>query len=214
MIEGVLLNYHDITMRKELERLDRELESIIDVIGAVTEMRDPYTAGHQRRVAQLATAIARDLGMSAPDVADVRVAGLMHDVGKMSVPAELLSKPHGLTRIEFDLVRGHAAAGYEIISSANMPEPIPSLVHQHHERIDGSGYPLGLHGDQLLPGSTVLMVADVAEAMMSHRPYRAALGREVALAEIERGAGSVYDRGVAESCVRVFRDDGFEFTEE
>jgi PAS domain S-box-containing protein/putative nucleotidyltransferase with HDIG domain len=214
IIDGVLLNYHDITERKALERLGRELDSIIDVIGAVTEMRDPYTAGHQRRVAELATAIASDMGMSASEIADVRVAGLMHDVGKMAVPAELLSRPRRLSTIEMGLVRGHAAAGYEIISSAKMPYPIADLVHQHHERCDGSGYPAGLHADDLLPGSTVLMVADVAEAMMSHRPYRPALGLDIALAEIADGSGSRYDADVSRSCISIFREQDFAFAEE
>jgi PAS domain S-box-containing protein/putative nucleotidyltransferase with HDIG domain len=213
LIGGVLLNYHDISERRQLERLGKELRSIIDVIGSVTEMRDPYTAGHQRRVSELATAMAIDLGMSEAEVADVRVAGLMHDVGKMSVPAELLSRPCRLSPLEFDVVRAHAEAGYEIISSAKMPDPIAELVRQHHERCDGSGYPRGLHEDELLAGSKVLMVADIAEAMMSHRLYCPALGVEAALGEIERGSGSLYDPAVSRSCVRVFREEGFVFSE-
>ena len=176
-------------------------------------MRDPYTAGHQRRVAELAVAIEREMGMPEADVADVRVAGLMHDIGKMSVPAEILSKPSALTPIEFTLIKGHSQAGYEIISSAHMPGPIAELVHQHHERCDGSGYPRGLVADELLEGAKVLAVADVAEAMMSHRPYRAGLGVDAALAEIERGSGQQYDPQVAEACIRVFRERGFEFSE-
>ncbi len=203
----------DISARKQAEEALREsLTSTIDVIGNVSEMRDPYTAGHQRRVAELAVAIEREMGMSPNEIADIRTAGLMHDVGKMSVPAEILAKPTKLTPIEFDLIKAHSEAGYEIISSAHMPGQIAELVLQHHERCDGSGYPSGLLGDALLEGAKVLAVADVAEAMMSHRPYRAGLGVDVALAEIERGAGRQYDPQVAEACVRVFRERGFEFS--
>jgi putative nucleotidyltransferase with HDIG domain len=176
-------------------------------------MRDPYTAGHQRRVAELATAIAGELGMSESEIGDIRVAALMHDIGKMSVPAEILSKPTRLGPMELQLVQVHAEAGYAIMESAHMYEPIPQIVYQHHERLDGSGYPQGLAGDALLPGSRVLMVADVVEAMMSHRPYRAALGRDAALAEIEQGAGRLYDADVAAACARVFNERGFAFTE-
>jgi PAS domain S-box-containing protein/putative nucleotidyltransferase with HDIG domain len=213
IIGGVLLNYHDITERKTMERLGRELTSIIDVIGTVSEMRDPYTAGHQRRVSELATAIAVDLGLAESDVEDIRVAGLLHDIGKMSVPVEILSMPRVLSPAEYSLVKGHAEAGYNIIASAHMPDPIAELVHQHHERCDGSGYPRGLTAGDLLQGGKVLMVADVVEAMMSHRPYRPALGAEVALAEIEKGAGTLYDPAVASSCVRIIRDGVFAFSE-
>lgn len=213
IISGVLLNYHDITERWQLERLGREFSSIIDVIGNVTEMRDPYTAGHQRRVAELASAIAHEMGMSDTDIDDVRVAALMHDIGKMSVPAELLSRPRLLSPMEFELVQLHPQAGHDIIASAHVIEPIAELVYQHHERCDGSGYPRGLVGEQLLPGAKVLMVADAAEAMMSHRPYRAALGEEAALAEIESGAGTRYDADVANCCLRLFRERGFAFSE-
>jgi len=137
----------------------------------------------------------------------------MHDVGKISVPAEILSRPRALTPVEFSLVAGHAEAGYRIINSAHVHTPIAELVYQHHERCDGSGYPRGLTADDLLDGSKVLMVADVVEAMSSHRPYRAALGEDAALAEIESGAGSRYDSGVCESCIRLFRERGFAFAE-
>jgi PAS domain S-box-containing protein/putative nucleotidyltransferase with HDIG domain len=204
----------DITSRKRAEEALREsLTSIIDVIGNVSEMRDPYTAGHQRRVAELAVAIEREMGIPENDISDIRIAGLMHDIGKMSVPAEILSKPSSLSAVEYSLVKGHSEAGYEIISSAHMPGPIAELVYQHHERCDGSGYPRGLLGDELLEGAKVLAVADAAEAMMSHRPYRAGLRMDAALAEIERGAGLQYDAEVVDACVRVFRERGFEFSE-
>jgi putative nucleotidyltransferase with HDIG domain len=193
------------------EKLATTVTAVIDVVGEVSEMRDPYTAGHQRRVAQIASAIAAELDMPEAEISDIRIAGLMHDVGKMSIPAEILSKPTALSAMEFELIKGHAEAGYNIIASAHMQGPIAEFVYQHHERCDGSGYPRGLTGDQLLDGSKVLMVADVAEAMMSHRPYRAALGQEAALAEIEQGAGRLYDLEVAEACLRIFREKGFAF---
>jgi PAS domain S-box-containing protein/putative nucleotidyltransferase with HDIG domain len=200
----------DITQRKELEAVQREMvTSVIDVLGSVSEMRDPYTAGHQRRVAQIASEIAREMGMSDQDITEIRMAGLMHDVGKMAIPAEILAKPTALSEMEYALIKAHSEAGYNIIRSAHMQGPIAEFVCQHHERCDGSGYPSGLTGDQLLVGSKVLMVADVVEAMMSHRPYRAALGQEAALAEIERGAGTLYDVDVADACLRVFRERGF-----
>ncbi len=213
IIDGVLLNYRDISERRQIERLGKELDSIIDLIGSVSEMRDPYTAGHQRRVSELAHAIAIDIGMPDVDVEDTRVAGLMHDIGKMSVPIEILSKPTQLSPAELRLIQGHSEAGFSIIESARVMRPIAELVHQHHERCDGSGYPRGLVANDLLAGSMVLMVADVVEAMTSHRPYRAALGQGAALAEIERGAGSIYEPSVAESCVRVFRERAFAFSD-
>ena len=204
----------DITERKRLQaKMQSMVNAVIDVVDNVSEMRDPYTAGHQRRVAELAAAIAREMGMSEGEIADIHVAGLMHDIGKMSIPAEIPSKPTALSAIEFNLIKGHVQAGYSIISSAQMHDPIAELVYQHHERCDGSGYPRGLTADQLLMGSKVLMVADVVEAMMSHRPYRASLGQDAALAEIEQGTGRLYDSAVADSCLRIFREQGFSLSE-
>jgi putative nucleotidyltransferase with HDIG domain len=184
------------------------LTSVTDVVGTVSEMRDSYTAGHQRRVAGLAVAIADDLGMEHRDVEDLRTAALLHDVGKMSVPAEILTKPGTLSATEFSLVKAHADSGYSVLMSARVPAPIPEIVHQHHERMDGSGYPRGLKGADLLEGSKILMVADVVEAMSSHRPYRPALGMDAAIAEIEAGAGTLFDSRVVESCLRVVRASG------
>lgn len=204
----------DVTDRKQLECAVQEmLTSVVDVVGHLSETRDPYTAGHQRRVAQLAVAIAQELGLPETEVADIRMAALMHDVGKISVPAEILSKPSKLSNIEFDLIKRHAESGYQIISSARMPATIAEYVHQHHERCDGSGYPRGLQGDDLLLGSRIIMVADVVEAMVSHRPYRAGLGAEAALTEVESGSGSLYDPEVAHACLTLFQERGFEFSE-
>jgi len=210
----------DITADKAAEelaagqavRIERTLTSVIDIAGSIVEVRDPYTAGHQRRVAELAVRIAQDLGMSDLEVADIRVAALLHDIGKAAVPTEILGKPGTISPIEFELIKAHAEAGYRIAVSANLEEPIPELIYQHHERCDGSGYPRGLVGDQILSGAKVLAVADVVEAMMSHRPYRPALGIDVALAEIERGAGRLYDAEVSRVCVALFRERGFEFS--
>jgi PAS domain S-box-containing protein/putative nucleotidyltransferase with HDIG domain len=199
-------------LAQQRERLDRTLTSVIDIAGNIVEMRDPHTAGHQRRVAELAVWMARDLGMSESEVADIEVAGLLHDVGKAGVPTEILGKPGVLSASEFSLIKDHAQAGYQIVVSANMGEPIAEMVYQHHERCDGSGYPRGLVGEQMLGGTKVLAVADVVEAMSSHRPYRPALGIEAALAEIREHAGVKYDADVVAVCVHVF-EQGFVFTQ-
>jgi len=194
-------------------RITQMLASVIQIAGSIAEARDPYTAGHQRRVSEIAVRISQDMGMTPEQIEDVRVAALIHDVGKMSVPAEILSKPGKLSAIEFGLIKGHAEAGYQIIAAAHMEGPTAEIVYQHHERCDGSGYPRGLSADELLPEGKVLMVADVVEAMMSHRPYRASLGIDAAMAEIERGAGTLFDTNVVESCLRIVREHGFEFSE-
>ena len=203
----------DITDRKHAEeRLGRAFSSLVEVVGRVTETRDPYTAGHQRRVAELSAAIAERMGMPDEEVEEIHNAALVHDIGKMSIPAEILSKPGALMPVEFELIKGHAKAGYEILEASDMPGQVPEIVYQHHERCDGSGYPRGLCGDDLLPEAKVIMVADVVEAMMSHRPYRPGLGRETALGEIQTGAGTRYCPDVADACRAVFRD-GFEFSQ-
>jgi PAS domain S-box-containing protein len=196
---------------RNLELLGGSLSSLIEVVGQVVEMRDPYTAGHQRRVAELGVRIMQEMGATAPQTEEVRLAALIHDVGKVSVPAEVLTKPSKLSPVEFELMKGHSEAGYRIIASADMEGQTAELIYQHHERCDGSGYPRGLTGDQLLPEAKVLMVADVVEAMVSHRPYRAALGLDAALAEIEGGAGTLYDPAVCSACARIFRDGTFSF---
>lgn len=181
-----------------------------DLLCEVVEIRDPYTASHQRRVAELAVAIVERLGLPDADANDIRDAALMHDIGKLAVPAEILSKPGALTAAEFALIKEHAEAGYLVLESGRVEAPLAELVYQHHERCDGSGYPRGLMGDALLIGAKILAVADVMEAMLSHRPYRASLGMEAALGEVERGAGTLYDAEVVASCVGLFRE-GFVF---
>jgi len=197
---------------RNMKELATSFSSIVAVVGHVVETRDPYTAGHERRVSELAVSIARELDMSAEQVEEIRLASLIHDVGKMSVPAEILSKPGKLSPIEFELIKGHSESGFRILSAANMSGSITEMVYQHHERCDGSGYPRGLQAQELLPGAKVIQVADVVEAMVSHRPYRAGLGRTAALAEIERGAGVQYDAGIVEACLRLFRENRFEFS--
>ncbi len=162
------------------------LETTIGAIASTVEMRDPYTSGHQQRVARLAVAIARELHLPEQQIQGLYLAGIVHDVGKIDIPAEILSKPGKLSKLQYQLIQMHAEAGYDIVKGVDFPWPIAEMVRQHHERLDGSGYPRGLTAEAILPEAKILAVADVVEAMMSHRPYRASLGIEAALAEIER----------------------------
>ncbi len=193
------------------EKIEKALETTIQTLGLTTEMRDPYTAGHQRRVADLACAIAKEMRIDAQAIRGIRAAGLVHDIGKLSVPAEILSKPSALTPLEFSLVKAHAQTGYDILKGIVFPWPVAEMVLQHHERLDGSGYPQGLSGDAIVLGARILAVADVVEAMASHRPYRAALGIDKALGEIARGAGTVYDAQATSACLRLFAERRFAF---
>lgn len=195
------------------EQLRQTLKGTVAAFGATTEMRDPYTAGHQRRVAELACAIATDLGWDEDRIERLRTAALLHDIGKIVVPAEILSKPGRLTETEMMLVREHAAAGADAIAASNFEGSIAEAIRQHHERLDGSGYPAGLHGDEILPEARILAVADVVEAMVSHRPYRPALSIAEAPAEVEDGAGSRYDADVCAACLNVCSGSGFKFGE-
>lgn len=196
----------------DLERLQRSMQGTIQALSSTIEIRDPYTAGHQRRVAELAAAIARELGMSGDQVHGIFLAGVVHDIGKINIPAEILSKPSRLSDIEFTLIKTHPKAGYEILKEVEFPWPIARIVQQHHERLDGSGYPHGLKGDEILPEARILTVADVVEAMASDRPYRPGLGVDPALEEIQKHSGVFYDPDVVNACVRVFREKGFAFS--
>ncbi len=200
-----------ISLAEQTQRLGRALDSVIRVVDAVVEIRDPYTAGHQRRTAKLAKRIAEELELPESQVRAIEVAGQLHDVGKIAVPAEVLSRPGELSHTERQLVETHAEAGYRLLATAEMETSIAELVWQHHERCDGSGYPRGLTAEDQLLGAKVLAVADVVEAMSSHRPYRAAHGIEEALDEVRRGAGTLYDRLVVEACLDVFEDGTFTF---
>lgn len=193
-----------------LRDLRQSMEGIVRAMSLAVESRDPYTAGHQRRVAELARAIARELGMGPERIEGLYMAGLIHDLGKIAVPAEILSKPAKLNRIEFDLIKCHPEVGYEILKPLQFPWPIADMVRQHHEKMDGSGYPLGLTGEEILPESRILVVADVVEAIVSHRPYRPALGIERALEEVEKNRGILYDAEVVETCSGLFREKGFQ----
>jgi PAS domain S-box-containing protein len=213
--KGKLLYYEglieDITDRKNsVDQLRKALGGTIQVITSLIETRDPYTAGHQSRVADLARSIAREMGLSNVQIEGIRIAGKIHDIGKISVPAEILSLPRKLTAIEFSLIKAHAQSGYDILKDIEFPWPIARMILQHHERLNGSGYPNGLMGENILLESRILSVADVVESMASHRPYRPALGIGEALAEIEKNKGTLYDNAVADSCLRLFRGKGYQ----
>ncbi len=199
------------TLTQTMEQLRKSLVGTIQAMSLTVETRDPYTAGHQRRVSSLAHAIARKMGLSEDTIDNIRMAGSIHDIGKLAVPSDLLSKPTRLMDIEFNLIKYHSQAGYNILKDAQLPYPIAEIVFQHHERLDGSGYPQGLKGEEILPGARIIAVADVVEAISSHRPYRPALGIDVALEEIEKNKGIAYDKEVAEACARLFREEGFRF---
>lgn len=178
----------------------------IAAIAAAVEMRDPYTAGHQRRVAQLAAAIARELQLPEEQIEGLYLSGVVHDVGKIMIPAEILYKPGRLNKLELSLIQGHVRSGYDILKAIDFPWPIATTVFQHHERLDGSGYPQGLQGDQILFDAQILAVADVVEAMMADRPYRVGLGIEAALEEISSKRGTAYSSEIVDACVRLFRE--------
>jgi PAS domain S-box-containing protein/putative nucleotidyltransferase with HDIG domain len=199
-------------VRRQAEQLRRTVEGAVLAMSHVVETRDPYTAGHERRVAELAVALAGEMGRTGEEIDALRLAALIHDIGKIAIPAEILAKPGRLSVIEFNLIKQHVAAGFEILSAIDFGRPVAEYVLQHHERLDGSGYPQGLAGDDILPEARILAVADVVEAMSSHRPYRAALGMEPALAEIREHAGVKYDAEVVAACVRSIEEKGFRFT--
>jgi PAS domain S-box-containing protein len=196
-------------IRRYIAELKSAFMSTVEVGMTLSEMRDPYTTGHERRVAEIAVAIGAELGFDERRQEGLRVAGHLHDVGKITIPAEILSKPTRLNPIEFLLIQGHAQASYDALKNVKFPWPIAEVALQHHERMDGSGYPRGLKGEEILLESRIMSVADVVDAMSSHRPYRPSLGPEKALAEIERGRGSAYDPLVADACLKLFREKGY-----
>ncbi len=208
----------------EITRLRNRLESLVDertnelrssmlafvtAIASTVEMRDPYTAGHQRRTAHLASAIARELQLPDYLIEGLNLASVVHDIGKIKIPAEILCKPGRLDELEFGLIKRHPETGYEILKSIDFPWPIANIVLQHHERLDNSGYPYGLMGDEILLEAKILSVADVVEAMSSHRPYRAGLGVEAALNEITRHKGVLYDASVVDACLILFKEKDY-----
>ena len=213
-IIGAIESIRDITDRKNsMDQLRKALGGTVQAIAMVVEAKDPYTAGHQRRVADISRAIATEMGLPPDQTEGIRMAGIIHDIGKVSVPAEILSMPRKLTDLEFSLIKTHAQSGYDILKDIEFPWPIARMVLEHHERINGSGYPNGLVGEQILPESRILAVADVVEAMATYRPYRAALGLSAALEEIAKNRGILYDPEVADACLRLFREKGFTIKE-
>ncbi len=216
---GEVVVIHDISERyqsqKEIfeswQRLQKAFEGTIQALAMTIEIRDPYTAGHQRRVSKLASAMAKELGWPAEQIQALRIAGDIHDIGKISIPAEILSKPAKLTEVEFSLIKTHPQVGYEILKNIDFPWPLAQIVLQHHERIDGSGYPSGLQNDDILPEAKLLAVADTVEAMASHRPYRPALGIDKALAEILKFKGILFDPEAVDVCLYLFRQKQFQW---
>jgi HD-GYP domain-containing protein (c-di-GMP phosphodiesterase class II) len=183
------------------------MEALIQVLESTLAARDPYTVGHQRRVTQIACAIGREMGLSQDRLHELRIAGALHDLGKIAVPASLLSKPGKLTTLEFALVKTHPQVAYNILKPINLPGNATEIILQHHERLNGSGYPQGLKGHKILLEARILGVADVMEAMCSHRPYRASLGLAETLEELAKNKGILYDEAVVETCLEIYGED-------
>ncbi|MES9937027.1 MAG: HD domain-containing phosphohydrolase [Sedimenticola sp.] len=208
-IEGIA---HDITNRMQdaLERersqarLQNALHDTVQAIANTVEKRDPYTAGHQRRVADLACLIAEDMGLNEHTIKGIRMGSMIHDIGKIHIPSEILTRPGKLSTYEFNIIKTHATEGFEIIQDVYFPWPVAEMIVQHHERLNGSGYPKGLKGEEIILEAQILMVADVVEAISAHRPYRPALGIDVALEEIQANRGVLYSTEVVDSCIRIF----------
>ena len=194
-----------------LNKMQRILEETVDALASTLGKRDPYTGGHQQRVTNLACAIAEDMGLSRDVIKGIRVAGLLHDIGKIAIPAEILSKPSRLTVAEFNIVKDHPQIGYEILKSVEFPWPIAEIVLQHHELLDGSGYPRGLRDSRILLEAKIMVVADVVEAMCSHRPYRPAHSLKTSLSEIAKYRGTLYDPEVVDTCLKLFHKKKFQF---
>jgi putative nucleotidyltransferase with HDIG domain len=201
-------------LQSTLDRLERSLEGTFRAMSMTLEMRDPYMAGHQHRVSSLAVAIAQEMNLPWEKIEGLRLAGIIHDIGKIAAPTEIMTKPCRLTKSEFQLVKDHPRIGYEMIKDIAFPWPVAHIILQHHERLDGSGYPEGLVGDAILPEARILAVADVVEAVCSLRPYRPALGIEKGLEEIRKGRGIRYDTRVADACAKLFREGRFTFRKE
>lgn len=216
-LPAVIVIADDITERKHADaqiaayvgRLETSMRGTLLAVSQMVEMRDPYTAGHERRVGLIASAIAAEMGWDEKRCRNLELMGLVHDIGKIGVPAEILTKPTQLTPLEYEFVKGHAQAGYDILKGVPFDMPVADVIHQHHERMDGSGYPQGLIGDAILPEARILGVADVLESMSSHRPYRAALGIDAAMAEVEAHRGTLFDPEVVDAAHRLIRDKGY-----
>jgi putative nucleotidyltransferase with HDIG domain len=218
-VNGLLAALLDITARKRAEeelqkglgKLQRAFEGVVQAMAMAMELKDLYTSGHQQRVAQLACALGAELGLPPDRIAGLRVAGLLHDLGKIAVASEILSKPGKINQYEFAIIKAHPQIGYDILKTIEFPWPVAQIILQHHERLDGSGYPAGLTGEEILLEAKILGVADVVEAMSSHRPYRPAIGISQALEEISQKKGLSFDPGVVETCLELFNAKGFAF---
>jgi len=214
---GAVVSFMDITehknvqnsYQKEQEKVHKALKQTIMAVASTVEKRDAYTAGHQSKVAELAAAIAIEMKLSEHVIEGIRLGGFIHDIGKIYIPAEILTFPGKIEKVQLDFIKTHPEVGYEIIKDVEFPWPVAEIIHQHHERMDGSGYPLGLMGEDITLEARIVAVADVVEAMASHRPYRASLGIDVALKEIEDGSGKIYDKKVVDCCIRLFREEGY-----
>ncbi len=213
----ILVFCHDVTFREQakamiedyVKKLEKAMFATTAAVSQMVELRDPYTAGHERRVGEMAADIAGEMGLDDNVQRGLRIAGALHDVGKITVPSEILTKPGRLTSVEFELVKQHAEQGYLVLSQVDFPWPIADVAFQHHERLDGSGYPRGLRGDAIRLEARIVAVADVVESISSHRPYRPARGIAVALDEIEKGRGTLYDAAVVDACLRLFREKAY-----
>lgn len=220
-LPATIVIVEDITERKRSEaqiaayvqQLEGSMKATLQAVSNMVELRDPYTAGHERKVGIIAEQIALQMGWSATRCEMLELAGLVHDIGKIAVPSEILSKPSRLSPMEMELVKMHPQAGYDILKDVPFPMPVAEIIRQHHERMDGSGYPRGLKGDEIMPEARVLAVADVVESMSAHRPYRPAQGIDAALAEIEAGSGRLYDPEVVKATLRLLRDQGYQLPE-
>ena len=200
----------ELKLKESYLQIKKSVDGIIQAMSQMLETRDPYTAGHQRRVADIARNIAIEMNLTEKQVEGIFMAGMVHDVGKISIPTEILSKPGRLSSIEFDLIKTHPQIGYDILKSIEFPWPLAEMVYQHHERFNGSGYPRGLSGDGILLGARIICVADVVEAMASSRPYRDALGIDKALSEISDKKGKLFDKDVVEICIRIFMEKKYQ----
>jgi PAS domain S-box-containing protein/putative nucleotidyltransferase with HDIG domain len=220
VVEAVIVNYRDIAGRKKEEaerienynRIKKTLQATVQSIALIVETKDPYTAGHQQRVSHLAQAIASEMNFAEDRQDFVHTAAIIHDLGKVSVPSEIFSKQTKLSELEFNLIKIHSQSGYNILKDIEFPWPVADVVLQHHERMDGSGYPQHLQGEAILLESRIVAVADVVEAMSSRRPYRPALEISFALDEISRNKGILYDASVVDACLKLFQEKKYNFT--
>lgn len=218
-LKYVIINWFDITHRKLMEnnlkesyrKLEKALQGTINTLGNIVEKRDPYTSGHQKRVSKLAVAISNELGLDRESIECIKTAADIHDIGKINIPVSILTKPGKLTNIEFDLIKTHPDVGYEMVKEIEFPMPVAEIILEHHEKLDGSGYPRGLKGKDIMFEAKILTVSDVVEAMSSDRPYRPSLGMQIALNEIKRNKGKLYDSRAVDACVKVVTKKGFKF---